>query len=1107
MPSSDVSIFKTNGYATLLLVRHPTNKKFYLFTINNFFGSISFDGIPMSSIFDKHEDAYRFIATHHVIDFESITTAQALIGIARYGPHMFILVVTEAKAIARIQNKHTIYQIQDVLFYPIEIPYQNQPSFKDSRRITRITEFPIAGYHFWCPTKDLSKPIVYDKREPAFVWNEYWAKPFAEYGMRNICIDMLQGTAITRIIDFGLEVYRFSLLTIRQAKHGGTRYYARGLDEEGYAANEVQSELIVESNSGALWSHVWRRGSVPVKWRSIVAKNLPTVTLYIENDCARYTPIYFDRLRRQFPENIFCLNLLHSNKGNSEYPLCEAYLNAVASLEKTTYIEFDWHATKKEKGIEATTNFLLSLIENPSITKSVPENTLQIGIKTESYNNDSVQMFFPNEKDLPEIGLEFQTKQSKVMRVNCMDSLDRTNVACFYYSAAIISHILKDAGVGTVVTNYEQLMNMPEQVRLFLAKAFIEVGDCVSCMYTNTVAAMKDNFSDVAQIENKGISDSQIAVQRRFQNFMNDKNRQKIVELFNGEGFHELLPSVDCNPSPKCVSDFPSIVMPPPLIVGNTMVDASVLLRHKPSYLVCSNSTSLLIMLNHYCYISHLVFIVAPPSPPTSISLYTSLTHGPKLPLVSKIAIPFVIEPTPVMICIPPEFSNHNEFYMRFLCIEFESSSPTISLSNIFIFGIKKQISNDKYYTEMFQPIDRSIVDDTFMGADTTPPDIILKHIKSFNYHTVIQLEISRLFHKMSRLDICSKLPFYRLDPLQYHLSKQRLPVNQIGMEQGKIEDCVVCTREGRWKCYKCGKSYCEGKCSQQHKIMERYYFADPVMICDVCAAELSKEANFVDTLLRLYKSFFKLYDPNESGTNDWLRRFDSRKLSTHLNPTQFPSAFFSTSDDPRTNMILTDEGGFVRSPQSLLLTLGATMKISKIKIESTDDCIVMIRAEGNNKKITIDASKSKEAVWEAEGRFFYVILKNGQLNKLNIIGIAQPPELFKCDYKFKTPQMPISYKTRVSEYNASSRLSTVENGLKPAKGITLKGVAGLRSMIIIFFGKDSRAPSETKYYIVPQGCDPFTLLFNDPISARVIQIKYYDVGPQFNEPKIELIN
>ena len=47
----------------------------------------------------------------------------------------------------------------------------------------------------------------------------------------------------------------------------GTRFNARGIDENGNAANFVETELIINfDNSKLIFSHVQIRGSVPIMW-------------------------------------------------------------------------------------------------------------------------------------------------------------------------------------------------------------------------------------------------------------------------------------------------------------------------------------------------------------------------------------------------------------------------------------------------------------------------------------------------------------------------------------------------------------------------------------------------------------------------------------------------------------------------------------------------------------------------------------------------------------------------------------------------------------------------------------------------------------------------
>ena len=47
----------------------------------------------------------------------------------------------------------------------------------------------------------------------------------------------------------------------------GTRYNARGINDEGYVANFCETEQIIVIDGRFLISHVQIRGSVPVFWQ------------------------------------------------------------------------------------------------------------------------------------------------------------------------------------------------------------------------------------------------------------------------------------------------------------------------------------------------------------------------------------------------------------------------------------------------------------------------------------------------------------------------------------------------------------------------------------------------------------------------------------------------------------------------------------------------------------------------------------------------------------------------------------------------------------------------------------------------------------------------
>ena len=196
-PQTDVMIIKASKYAVLLLVKKPFPMKYHLFTINTLNGSFSYDGIEGSSTFSRKKEAFQFIKKHYDFTPNDVILGKGLIGSARFGKYLFILTVQKYVEVARIQNKHSVYLIKKVNFFTIELPFFPPLTAKEQRRIERIKQFPIKNYHIWCPTAGLTTPVFSEAHDDSFVWNKYWQEPFESFGLSDLCIDMLQGTAIS----------------------------------------------------------------------------------------------------------------------------------------------------------------------------------------------------------------------------------------------------------------------------------------------------------------------------------------------------------------------------------------------------------------------------------------------------------------------------------------------------------------------------------------------------------------------------------------------------------------------------------------------------------------------------------------------------------------------------------------------------------------------------------------------------------------------------------------------------------------------------------------------------------------------------------------------
>ena len=1143
----NITIFTTKGYSSIILLKKPNNSKYYAYTIDSFTGSLIFNKINNYSIFDDYKSAISFIESQHPPHSLNKEYGEALIGIARYGPTVYIMYVKSYDVVAQIHNRHQIKMITDVGITTINLPFDKVMSAKSQRRINRIKEFPIAGLHFYSDTLDLTGTSYSDRHAASFIWNDYLASPFAEIGERDACINMLQGCISSTIVNVFDNKLKITIITKREAKHGGTRYYARGLDETGHAANEVQIELIAETNKGKHWSYIVRRGSVPVTWKSVAAKNLPTVSISIEQGYDKLTPKYFEELFEQFEGEVFCLNLLHSNPGNVEKKLCEAYEKAISNISNTTYLEFDWHTNVKNLGIAEAVNNLYQLIGDLTLTHFENEST-------DLSDNFVLKPFplFENELNNPEFSIvtgNNVSTQNKLVRINCMDSLDRTNVGSFFVITKAISQILNGLNNSKIIETYEELLQLPIEIRNFLAESFITIGNCISTIYTNTPACMTEFFISTAQLDLKTISDSQIAIQRRFHNFVTDIKRQKSFWMICGQKLDFLLPNIICGQNEKLVSSFPSCIIPPIFFesgIEGVACDPNCLLSFQQNVVYSINPSTILIMLNEFCYITSVVIIVVPPSPPSILKIYSALTHGPRNLLVNKFALPSDIQnPTPLYIPIPPDFCNGKQNLARYIYLEFEgyhldraiatyslNKSAPLSISNIYVYGNTQtsvtDITRQCFPTTYIEINENSQSPAQLGNIETTPPGTLLKTTTEFNVPTILQFEMSRLIHKIGHLELCSKILADGLDPLLYDI--KRYLISSSGNEVTPGEKCASCGIPAEWKCFSCHKAYCNHiftndgnedakQCNEIYTVENPLYCDGPSIICKECYEKYNAILEEYNSLSSLYNDYFTLALPSESPINHFIHTYLSTmrdSIPSIAYPSVFPYAFFTTADDPKLNLVLTKDGGEMKCPVNLQLSLYYPTNVHNITVNGSDNLHLIIKEDNTSHINEIDIVGPKSMNCNLQGQFFHIILKEGTLTHLMLEGdpiitqvkshITKKITLTRKNSTILRliDKMKPKHEKSKNVQELEQRRTTVElPSPKEIEAFKLQDMNGIYSILLGLYNNINEKPVYTDFYYIPKGLSAFKIFFKKPISAKFVSIEYYDIDQTFTEPKV----
>ncbi|RVX74267.1 hypothetical protein B0A52_02099 [Exophiala mesophila] len=316
------------------------------------------------------------------------------------------------------------------------------------------------------------------------------------------------------------QAYLLTLISRRSVKRSGLRYLRRGIDDQGNCANAVETEQILSapdwSSSRSIRSFVQVRGSIPLYFSQSPYSLKPVPALHHStpvNEVA--TKKHFADLKRRYGAVQIAALV---DKHGTERIIGEAYEKTIKSMSEDRQLEdvkfewFDFHAECRGMKFE-------------NVSKLV--NTLEEHVKTHG------------ETLITDSGTE--TKQTGIIRTNCMDCLDRTNVAQSAFGQYILQRDL--AGEGFTI----DLLH--DETTTWFNTLWADNGDAISRQYAST-AALKGDFTRTRRRNYRGaLNDFSLTLTRYYNNMVNDYFSQAVIDVLLG------------NLSWKVFEDFESTMM------------------------------------------------------------------------------------------------------------------------------------------------------------------------------------------------------------------------------------------------------------------------------------------------------------------------------------------------------------------------------------------------------------------------------------------------------------------------------------------------------------------------------------------------------------------
>jgi hypothetical protein len=353
------------------------------------------------------------------------------------------------------------------------------------------------------------------------------------------------------------------LITRRSRHRAGTRYFSRGIDEEGHVSNFNETEQIIvlnDSTSGLggfaggggmqngkiggsggkevqIMSYVQTRGSVPVFWAEVNTLHYtPKLQIRGVETAVSAAQAHFDEQIRLYGDN-YIVNLVKA-KGR-EQRVKEAYEQMIKMLITSPYESTSedsrssekFHIVESSKNQQKFDRLHYVYFDFHNETKGLQWHRVQL-LVDQLHDALEKQQYFRG-VDMPadiEGRLEVRNHQTSVVRTNCMDCLDRTNVVQSILARTVLNRQLTDLGV---LSRGETFTSDPAFEVLF-RKIWADNADVVSTSYSGT-GALKTDFTRTGVRTRAGLlQDGRNSITRYLKNNFADGPKQDAFDLFLG---------------------------------------------------------------------------------------------------------------------------------------------------------------------------------------------------------------------------------------------------------------------------------------------------------------------------------------------------------------------------------------------------------------------------------------------------------------------------------------------------------------------------------------------------------------------------------------------
>ncbi|KAF2704983.1 synaptojanin-1 [Pleomassaria siparia CBS 279.74] len=516
-----------------------------------------------------------------------VTSINGILGVIKLRLDKYIIVITKAQPMGRIKG-HMIYKVVSTDFLPLRERPLHDPD--EDTYLTLLKGLIKASPLYFSYSFDITNTFqrqahadpstpLWRRADDRFFWNRFIQTDLIDfrgglgsgYGHRQSAGQQPQVDPYILPVMYGMMEIKntsikgnplaFILITRRSRLKAGTRYFSRGIDESGNVSNFNETEQIIilnDSASGGLGgfsgnspqgatggnagrevqvlAYVQTRGSVPVYWAEVnTLKYTPKLQIRGVESAVSAAKKHFAEQIRLYGDN-WLINLV--NQKGREQRVKEAYeqmvnylvTSPVDSVEGTKITDEKFHVIEPSQTQTSYDRLHYIYFDFHNETKGLRWDRAQLLMN--QLEQPVLKHGYFRGVDMPgDTGrVEVRRHQTAVVRTNCMDCLDRTNVVQSMLGRYILSRMLIDLGLLREGENAQD----DEAFEFLFRNMWADNADVVSKSYSGT-GALKTDFTRTGKRTKAGaLQDLNNSITRYFRNNFADGPRQDAFDLFLG---------------------------------------------------------------------------------------------------------------------------------------------------------------------------------------------------------------------------------------------------------------------------------------------------------------------------------------------------------------------------------------------------------------------------------------------------------------------------------------------------------------------------------------------------------------------------------------------